>query len=307
MESGPRSESARTLARLAVYMVIMAWCILAFYLLSIAQRGILPPKLVAYFLSTEEAGIRFRALMLLAPFVLTVIGYLINERAQLADKTFRAERELRSLFDELIVAFANALDAKSPWTMGHSERVTAYALSIAQELKVCERDCETLKIASLLHDIGKLGTYDVILDKPGPLNEEEWKLVMMHPGKGEEILKPIKNFTEILPIIKHHHERIDGKGYPDGLKGEEIPLLAKILCLADSFDAMTAERPYKHAVSREDALSQIKQKTGTQFDPEVAKAFLKIMSEDKERHFEQASAQTSTHFSNSHVEFRRSR
>ncbi len=275
-----KSETAyRVLSRLSAYTVILAWIILGVYILSMTKSDTFTRGLLEYFLSTDQYGIRFRALTLLGPFVLTVMGYLINERAKLAQKTFLAEKELRVLFDELIVAFANALDAKSHWTKGHSERVTSYALAIAEKMSVPENDREILKVASLLHDIGKLGTYDVILDKEGPLTEDEWKLVKMHPGKGEEILKPIKHFDRIIPIIKCHHERYDGKGYPGGLKNGEIPLLAKILCLADSFDAMTAERPYKEAQSKEVAISQIKRKAGTQFDPDIVDAFLETVGD----------------------------
>lgn len=266
------------LSRLAIYTVILAWIILGLYIYAIPKDEGLTPKVIKYFLSIEQSGIKFRALILLAPLALTIISYLINERAKFFKKTALAEKELRSLVDELIIAFANAIDAKSPWTRGHSERVTSYALSIAKEMGVGENECETLKIASLLHDIGKLGTYDVILDKAGPLTQEEWQLVKMHPEKGADILKPIKHLQEIIPIIKHHHERIDGKGYPDGLKDKEIPLLAKILCLADSFDAMTAERPYKLAHSRKDAISEIKHAKGTQFDSDVVNAFLSIIN-----------------------------
>jgi putative nucleotidyltransferase with HDIG domain len=272
----------KAFSRLALYTVILAWIILGLCILSVTNRELFASGVVGYFLSTEESGIRFRALTLLAPFVLTLIAYLVNERAKLFEKTFLAEKRLRSLFEELIVSFANALDAKSPWTLGHSERVTSYALSIAEAMHVESADLEILKVASLLHDIGKLGTYDVILNKAGPLTEDEWKLVMMHPGRGAEILGPITDFDHIIPIIKYHHERVDGKGYPDGLKGKEIPLLAKILCLADSFDAMTAERPYKAAMSREDAISHIRQKAGTQFDPEVAGAFLTVIGESQD-------------------------
>lgn len=266
------------LSRLAIYTVILAWIILGLYIYAIPKHEGLTPKVIKYFLSIEQSGIKFRALILLAPLVLTIISYLINERAKLFKKTILGEKKLRSLLDELIIAFANAIDAKSPWTRGHSERVTSYALSIAKEMGVGENEREILKIASLLHDIGKLGTYDVVLDKAGPLTQEEWQLVKMHPEKGADILKPIKHLQEIIPIIKHHHERIDGKGYPDGLKDKEIPLLAKILCLADSFDAMTAERPYKPARSREDAISEIKHAKGTQFDSDVVNAFLSIIN-----------------------------
>jgi putative nucleotidyltransferase with HDIG domain len=206
--------------------------------------------------------------------VLTVIGYLIDERSKLIQKTVLAEREVRS---ELVIAFANAIDAKSPWTMGHSERVASYALALAKEMRVDEHDLAMLKIGSLLHDIGKIGTYDVILEKVDPLTEEEWNLIKMHPVKGAAILKPIVQLQEVMPIIRHHHERIDGKGYPDGLQGEEIPLLAKILCLADSYDAMTAERPYKRAMSKKDAISHIRLKAGTQFDPKIAEIFLRVL------------------------------
>jgi len=265
------------LSRLAAYIVIIAWIILGLYIYEVSRDEGVNPRVIKYFLSTDESGIKFRAFILFAPFVLTVIGYLINERANLFRKTILAEQELQSMFDELIVAFANAIDAKSPWTKGHSERVTAYALSIAKQMGVSRADMETLKIASLLHDIGKLGTYDCILDKDGPLSDDERKLVNMHPGKGAEILNPIKNMQNVIPIIKHHHERVDGRGYPGGLKDKDIPLLAKILCLADSFDAMTADRPYKPARNRNEAISEIKASAGKQFDPDVIGAFLKIM------------------------------
>jgi len=129
-------------------------------------------------------------------------------------------KELREIYQGLIVSFVNALDAKSPWTKGHSLRVTEYAVKIAKELRLPENDIEILNTASLLHDIGKIGTYDTVLGKPGKLTDEEFAIVKKHPAKGEEILRPIRQFKPLLPVIRHHHERIDGKGYPDGLKGE---------------------------------------------------------------------------------------
>ncbi len=186
-------------------------------------------------------------------------------------------KELRGLYEGLIHSFVSAIDAKSPWTKGHSERVTNYAMAIAKEMGIKEKDIETLKTAALFHDIGKIGTYNVILDKPGKLTDEEFDLVRMHPAKGEEILKPIKQLGKILPIIRHHHERVDGKGYPDGLKGEEIPFCARILHVADSFDSMTADRPYRPAPGIEYAISELKKCSGTQFDPKVVEAFLKVL------------------------------
>ncbi|MDP2168057.1 MAG: HD domain-containing protein [Thermodesulfovibrionales bacterium] len=190
-------------------------------------------------------------------------------------------KELKSLYDGLIFAFASALDAKSPWTKGHSERVTAYAVSIAEEMGLSEKDIETLRTAALLHDIGKIGTYDVILDKPGRLTDEEFALVMQHPAKGAEFLKHIDQMSKVIPIIRHHHERMDGSGYPDRLNSGDIPLMARILCIADSFDSMTADRPYRPSPGKDYAVSEIKRCSGTQFDPEVAAAFLRLLEGQK--------------------------
>jgi putative nucleotidyltransferase with HDIG domain len=277
-KSSPNISGYRTLYRLSIYSMILAWIMLGIYFYAIAGgETSSTAEIVQYFLLPEQHGIKLRSFILLIPIILTAVSYLINDRANLFMKSIAAEQQLRLLRDDLIAAFANALDAKSSWTQGHSQRVTAYALMIAEKLRVNEEDRETLRIASLLHDVGKIGTYDLILDKPGPLTEEEWRLVRLHPVKGEEILRPIKQLQHVLPIIKYHHERMDGTGYPDGLTGKEIPLLAKILCLADSFDSMTANRPYQPGMSRTDALEEIKKKTETQFDPAVAKAFLSAM------------------------------
>ena len=182
-------------------------------------------------------------------------------------------KELRMLYDGLISSFISALDAKSAWTKGHSERVTNYAISIAKEMGLKDKDIETLRTAALLHDIGKLGTYDVILDKHEKLTDEEADLIKIHPVKGEEILKPISQLKDILPIIRSHHERIDGMGYPDGLKNGDIPFLARIIAVADTFDSMTSDRPYRPKASKKDAISELKRYSGTQFDPEVVEAF----------------------------------
>jgi PAS domain S-box-containing protein/putative nucleotidyltransferase with HDIG domain len=187
-------------------------------------------------------------------------------------------KELKEIYDGMIHSFVNAIDAKSPWTKGHSERVTAYSVAIARELGIKEKDIDTLRMAALLHDVGKIGTYDVILDKPGELTDEEFALIRMHPVRGEEILKPIKQLRTLIPIVRHHHERLDGSGYPDGLKNDEIPLFSKIICVADSFDAMTDNRPYRVSPSRTFAISELTRCKGTQFDPEVVEAFLRLLS-----------------------------
>jgi putative nucleotidyltransferase with HDIG domain len=279
------SVKSEILSRLAVYIALSGWLMLGFYVLIINEYTGFSPELVEHFISTEESGIRFRALILFAPFTLTVISYLVNERAKLFKKTIIAERELRTLFNGLILAFANTIDAKSKWTKGHSERVAAYALTIAEEMNLDEKERNTLKIAAILHDIGKIGTYDVILDKTGPLTGEEQALIRMHPDKGADIIKHIEQLQDVIPVVRHHHERFDGNGYPGGLKGDGIPMLARILCVADSFDAIIEERPYKASMKKEDALSEIKRRSGTQFDPQISEVFLRVMGYSAPDHF----------------------
>lgn len=185
--------------------------------------------------------------------------------------------DLKDLFINLIKTMVRALDAKSNWTKGHSERVTQYALSIGREMGLDEDALESLKLSALLHDIGKIGTYDVILEKPDKLTPKEIKLIQEHPIKGASILAPIEQLKEILPIIRSHHEKINGTGYPDGLNREKLPLLARILHVADVYDALTVDRPYRKALSRKSAIAELKRSSGAEFDPEVVEAFLKAL------------------------------
>lgn len=186
-------------------------------------------------------------------------------------------KELENLFMKFIVVMVNALDAKSPWTKGHSERVSIYAEQIAAEIFMDDDDIKNIKLAGLLHDIGKIATYDYLLDKPKRLTKEEYEIVKKHPVQGVNILKEIKQLNEILPLIKGHHERLDGRGYPDKLQGSQIPLGARILHVADSFDSMTSDRPYRPAPGIEFALSELNNNSGTQFDERVVEAFLKVL------------------------------
>lgn len=182
--------------------------------------------------------------------------------------------ELDRLFRGTITALAAAVDAKSPWTRGHSERVTSYSLAVGAELGLPETDLRTLELAALLHDIGKIGTYEAILDKAGKLTEEELKIIRQHPSKGAEILSPIKQLKGIVPLVKGHHESYDGSGYPDGLKGEKIPIMARILAVCDSYDAMAADRPYRKGRNKGESVAELKRCAGTQFDPEVVNTFV---------------------------------
>ena len=190
-------------------------------------------------------------------------------------------KELEDLFMKFIVVMVNALDAKSPWTKGHSERVSIYAEQIAKEIIMDEEEIKNIKLAGLLHDIGKIATYDYLLDKPKRLTTEEFEIVKKHPVQGVDILKEIKQLNEILPLIKYHHERLDGNGYPDKLKGSQIPLGARILHVADSFDSMTSDRPYRPAPGIEYAISELKDKSGSQFDGRVVDTFMNVLEKQK--------------------------
>ncbi|MDO8281221.1 MAG: HD domain-containing protein [Thermodesulfovibrionia bacterium] len=191
-------------------------------------------------------------------------------------------KELRDIYNDLVIAFSNVIDAKSHWTKGHSMDVSYYAIAIAKEMGLKEQEIEYLKTAALLHDIGKIGTYDEILDKPSQLSDAEFMMIRMHPVRGDEILRPIKGLDKIRPIIRAHHEKYNGTGYPDSLKGEQIPLLARVLCVADSYDAMISDRPYRLSVGNEFAIEELKRCSGEHFDPEVVDAFLRVLGKHKE-------------------------
>ena len=190
----------------------------------------------------------------------------------------RLVTDLDELFMGTLRTLSSAIDAKSPWTRGHSERVTQYALSIAREMGLEETALKDIELAGLLHDVGKIGTYESILDKLGKLTDEELKVMRQHPVKGAEILAPIKQMQKLIPAIKYHHEFYDGRGYPEGLKGEAIPFLARILGVADTVDAMGADRPYRKGRSADVIVAELKRCSGTQFDPNVVEAFLKTIT-----------------------------
>ncbi|MFH1397960.1 MAG: HD-GYP domain-containing protein [Candidatus Omnitrophota bacterium] len=193
----------------------------------------------------------------------------------------------RRLFINTTVALAAAVDAKDHYTHGHINRVTAICLEIAKELNqknkktFDEKFMENLHIASLLHDIGKIGIPEYILNKEGPLNEEERQKINEHPMIGVTILQPISELDEAIMGVKHHHERYDGLGYPSGLKKEEIPMIAAIISVADTYDAMTSNRPYRKALDKDQALNEIKNQIGKQFHPSIAAVFVELFNEGK--------------------------
>lgn len=184
-------------------------------------------------------------------------------------------RELEELYLTLTRVLVTTLDAKSPWTKGHSVRVAEYAVRIARAAGLDENKVNHLRLSCLLHDIGKIGTYDSLLEKPARLDAEEYAIVKLHPVKGVEIISEIPQFSVLVPAIRHHHERYDGSGYPAGLVGESIPLPARLICIADSYDAMTADRPYRPASGRVFARGELRRCAGSHFDPRLVEAFFR--------------------------------
>ena len=178
-------------------------------------------------------------------------------------------------------ALNKILEAKDPHTREHSKKVSEYALSIAQELGLSGDEQEVMKETALLHDIGKIGIAEAILNKPNKLNPQEWAEIKRHSQIGEEILEPLKVLHIEQSIVRHHHERYDGKGYPDHLKGEQIPFYARILAVADAYEAMTSQRAYRRAFSPIEALTELERCSGTQFDPEIVRAFVRVLRENK--------------------------
>ena len=208
------------------------------------------------------------------------LGQSFNAMADHLGREFRIQARL---LEELaqndlgtLTALARTVDTNSPWTAGHSERVTNLTMDIGRELGLPPDEIDLLRRGGLLHDIGKLGVPPSILDKPGKLTEEEFAVIKKHPSKGAEILEPIPNLQKVIPIVFQHHERFDGKGYPNGLSGEYISLHARILALADVADALLSDRPYRPGWSREKVLVYTRENSGIQFDPTVVEAYHRI-------------------------------
>jgi putative two-component system response regulator len=173
----------------------------------------------------------------------------------------RSLLSLKAYTDELeraesvLFALARSIEGKDPYTEGHCERLADYSVRLGEHIRLPEEQVTALRRAGIVHDIGKVAVPDAILLKPGKLTPEEWKIMREHPVAGERICAPLKTFRLVLPIIRHHHEKLDGTGYPDGLKGEQIPLTVRVLQIVDVYDALTTERPYRHALSRAEALA----------------------------------------------------
>ena len=189
---------------------------------------------------------------------------------------------LEELFLSTVKALASAVDAKHPYTRGHSERVTRYAVAIAEEMGLDVKEVKALRLSALLHDVGKIGISEAVLDKNGKLNDDEYQAIREHPVIGARIVGQISNSEDIVPGILDHHERYDGKGYPSGKKGREISLFGRIIAVADTFDAMTSTRSYRKALPFQIVIEEIVNESGEQFDPSVVKAFVDAYEKQKE-------------------------
>jgi len=194
----------------------------------------------------------------------------------LEDKVTEQANKIRASFLNSITALVYALEAKDAYTSGHSQRVSDLSAAIARELRLPQGQIKKLRLAGLLHDIGKIGVQESVLNKPTHLTEEEFELVKRHPEIGEHILSPIVDSAQILGAVRSHHEHYNGRGYPDGLRKDEIPLAARILAVSDAYEAMTSERPYRKSMSADAAREEIGRNKGTQFDPEIADSFTRI-------------------------------
>ena len=205
--------------------------------------------------------------------VIVVFGPIL-----LARYSFVLYANMKESYMDTVRALSMAVEAKDRYTEGHSSRVVEYAEKIGTAMRFTENHLETLKIASLLHDIGKIGIPEAILNKPGRLSDEEYNVIKTHPVIGANIIKDVSNLKSVVNIVKYHHERYDGTGYPEGLKGDAIPIEAAIISVADAYDAMCSDRPYRKAMPKEKAISILKEEKGRQFNPKVVDVFLKILS-----------------------------
>lgn len=218
------------------------------------------------------------------------VHYTAEDLKLLSALAFQAAADIENarLYDSLKETFlttvqtlAETIEKRDPYTGGHTKRVTNYSVAIGKVLGLSEADIERLELAAVLHDIGKIGIKDCILLKKRKLTHDEFEDIMLHPDYAEEILNHIKHLRSIIPGVKHHHERYDGSGYPERLKGDEIDILARIISVADAFDAMTTDRPYRKKMELKKAFDELRGNSGTQFDPKVVKAFFKAYDENQ--------------------------
>ena len=201
----------------------------------------------------------------------------------LARRSFELYTKMRKVYLDTIRALAAAIDAKDPYTKGHSERVSEMSVVLAQELNLSDNYIENIEYTALLHDIGKIGIDDSILGKKGSLTDQEFDKIKEHTIMGANIIQPVDFLKNSYRAIYHHHERYNGKGYPDGIKSEDIPILARIIAVADAYDAMSSDRPYRKKLSKDKILKELKDQSGKQFDPEIVKVLISVLDREREK------------------------
>lgn len=206
---------------------------------------------------------------------------MLANQVAIAIENARLMEDLRQVFYETAEALAEAIEKRDPYTGGHTKRVLRYSVATAEYMGMPSEEIEQLKLSAILHDIGKIGVEDRVLRKQAKLDDEEFSLMKAHPKMGAEIMLHVEKLRNIIPGMKYHHERYDGKGYPEGLKGNDIPLLARIISVSDTFDAMTSDRPYRKGLSDETAIDELKRFSAIQFDPEIVKAFIGAHNDGK--------------------------
>ncbi|MFC1657644.1 HD-GYP domain-containing protein, partial [Candidatus Moduliflexota bacterium] len=204
----------------------------------------------------------------------------IANQAAVAIENANLYHEVQKSYFDTVKALVQAVEENDRYTRGHSERVTTFSVKIAERMGFGEKRVELVRYGGVLHDVGKIGINVNIIQKPGRLTQEEFNIIKNHPLIGERIIAPIKFLREVLPIVSQHHERYDGLGYPSGIDGSGMVAEARVLAVADAYDAMITARPYRKPLPREEAIAELKRCSGTQFDPIVVEQFLEILEED---------------------------
>jgi HD-GYP domain-containing protein (c-di-GMP phosphodiesterase class II) len=206
---------------------------------------------------------------------------MFSNQVAIAIDNARLYGEIRETFYATSKALAESIEKRDPYTGGHTKRVLEYSVAIGEELGMSTNQLDKLKLSAVLHDVGKIGVDDAILRKQAPLNDEEFAMMKKHPAMGADIMNHVPQLKNIIPGMLYHHERPDGRGYPKGLKGRKIPLIARIISAADTYDAMTTTRPYRKGLPKEVALAELRKYSGTQFDRTVVKAFINAFKNER--------------------------